>query len=70
MRIGEFIDSLPHANALTDDERLGVTVGLYFTHARDQYGTPLICFCESRSVTKFVRTLRKAGFRGRVQLCC
>lgn len=70
MTIGEFIEALPRKHLLSDEQKLAISIGLYFTKARDQYGIPLICFCDGRVVSKFVRVLRRAGYRGEIPLSC
>jgi hypothetical protein len=66
MTVGEFIEMLPRKHALSEEERGVITVGIYFTKARDIYGIPLICFCDPRMVSKFARLLRTAGYRGNI----
>jgi hypothetical protein len=68
MTIGEFIETLPRKHALSEEERGAITVGIYFTKARDEYGIPLICFCDPSMVSKFAQLLRTAGYRGDIPL--
>jgi hypothetical protein len=69
MTIGEFLDALPNAGALSDDERLVAMIGIVFARYRDDYGTPLICFYDYRAVNRFVSLMRKAGYQGIIPLC-